>query len=329
MKTVSFFVLVLFVALLACGSAFSTPRYPDGCNIMPQKDNLGNAIVLCDNPNNLQVATKDQPQYNRKNEVEGCQYEVAENGKNKYYITNYKEGNANSVSTQCPGTDNTLGLDGRKRGSPAHSHPIKNMDGKRLSALWPSNADVLSALLKGENVVRINAQPQNPKARNAAILYDIYGRKCWLLGKDDKREKEIMLSNYYDGKTADGGICWQANKKDNGCYRVENLPDPLTYQGDKDAFYSRYGHNAFNPNDTEKLIAYAKKFKRKKESGGDGNTAQPVDLSQLNHDNLSGDWDCCRCENPDDRDFRCKKCGKIPKWLAPKPDEEFLQWLKK
>ena len=137
-----------------------------------------------------------------------------------------------------------------------------------------------------------------------------------------------MLSNYHDGKTTNGEICWQADKKDNGCYRVENLPDPLTYQGDKDAFYSRYGHNTFNTNDTEKLIAYANKFKRKEERGGDGNAAQPVDLSRLNRNNPNGDWDCCKCENPDDCDFRCKKCGKMSKWLAPHKDKDFEQMLR-
>ncbi len=53
------------------------------------------------------------------------------------------------------------------------------------------------------------------------------------------------------------------------------------------------------------------------------------DLHSRSCDNPNGDWDCCKCENPNDSDFYCKKCGKLSKWLAPKPDLEFLQWLKK
>jgi len=249
------------------------PQY-GGCDILPQKDNRGNHIVLCDNPNKLQVATKDQPQYNLENEVEPCQYEIVVNGEKKYYLTNYNEGNADSVSSQCADTDKTLGIDGSRRGSPAHSHPIQvTKEGERLSSLWPSNADVLSSLLKGERVVRINAAQQNPKLKNAAILYDIYGRKCWELGEDGKYKREIMLTNYGE-KNSDGKICWQLDKNDNACHRVENIPDPRAYQGDRESFYNTYGHNAFNPADTEKMIKYAEKFKANNETD-DVKSAKP------------------------------------------------------
>lgn len=59
-----------------------------------------------------------------------------------------------------------------------------------------------------------------------------------------------------------------------------------------------------------------------------------ADMNSSNHNNNNpsgdcGDWDCCKCENPDDRDFCCTKCGKMSKWLAPHRDKEFEQWLKK
>lgn len=54
-----------------------------------------------------------------------------------------------------------------------------------------------------------------------------------------------------------------------------------------------------------------------------------ADMNSTDSNNPSGDWDCCKCANPDDCDFFCKRCGKMSKWLAPEPDLEFLQWLKK
>lgn len=39
------------------------------------------------------------------------------------------------------------------------------------------------------------------------------------------------------------------------------------------------------------------------------------------------DFDCCKCEVPDDRDFLCQKCGKMSKWLAPHKDKEFERML--
>ena len=72
-------------------------------------------------------------------------------------------------------------------------------------------------------------------------------------------------------------------------------------------------------------------LKRAEGQGGSKPSLQKkqADMNSPDHDNTSGDWDCCKCENPDDCDFRCKKCGKMSKWLAPEPDLEFLQWLKK
>lgn len=56
------------------------------------------------------------------------------------------------------------------------------------------------------------------------------------------------------------------------------------------------------------------------------NSASKVDSKQSTS---IGDWDYCRCDNPDDSDFSCKKCGKMSAWLAPKHDLEFLQSLNK
>ena len=57
-----------------------------------------------------------------------------------------------------------------------------------------------------------------------------------------------------------------------------------------------------------------------------------ADMNSPNRNNPSGDlddWDCCKCANPDDRDFYCQKCGKMSSWLAPREDPKFLEFLTK
>ena len=41
------------------------------------------------------------------------------------------------------------------------------------------------------------------------------------------------------------------------------------------------------------------------------------------------DFDVCKCENPDNKDFQCQKCGKMSSWLAPHRDKEFEQMLRR
>ena len=54
-----------------------------------------------------------------------------------------------------------------------------------------------------------------------------------------------------------------------------------------------------------------------------------TNLHALDRNIPSNDWDCCKCATPDDKDFYCQKCGKMPSWLAPREDPEFLQSLMK
>lgn len=54
-----------------------------------------------------------------------------------------------------------------------------------------------------------------------------------------------------------------------------------------------------------------------------------ADMNSSNHNSPSDDWDCCKCANPEDRDFYCTKCGKISRGFAPHVDKEFEQMLKR
>lgn len=54
-----------------------------------------------------------------------------------------------------------------------------------------------------------------------------------------------------------------------------------------------------------------------------------ADMNSSNRNSPSDDWDCCKCANPEDRDFYCTKCGKISKGFAPHVDKEFEQMLKR
>ena len=54
-----------------------------------------------------------------------------------------------------------------------------------------------------------------------------------------------------------------------------------------------------------------------------------TNLHALDRNIPSDDWDCCKCANPEDRDFYCTKCGKISKGFAPHVDKEFEQMLKR
>ena len=49
--------------------------------------------------------------------------------------------------------------------------------------------------------------------------------------------------------------------------------------------------------------------------------------SKSNDVSYNPDFDVCKCAVPDDRDFRCKKCGKMSKCLAPYRDKEFERML--
>ena len=64
-----------------------------------------------------------------------------------------------------------------------------------------------------------------------------------------------------------------------------------------------------------------------------GQSATPIGTESIKSkfSDVSGgsDFDGCKCEAPDDRDFCCRKCGKISKWLAPHRDKDFEQMLKK
>ena len=54
-----------------------------------------------------------------------------------------------------------------------------------------------------------------------------------------------------------------------------------------------------------------------------------ADMNSSNRNSPSDDWDCCKCANPEDRDFYCTKCGKISRGFAPHVDKEFEQMLKR
>ena len=65
-----------------------------------------------------------------------------------------------------------------------------------------------------------------------------------------------------------------------------------------------------------------------------GKADASVDLSKFRKSKSSdvsddSDFDVCKCTNPEDSDFQCKKCGKMSKCLAPHGDKEFEGVLKR
>ena len=63
-----------------------------------------------------------------------------------------------------------------------------------------------------------------------------------------------------------------------------------------------------------------------------GKADASVDLSKFRKSKSSdvsddSDFGVCKCTNPEDSDFQCKKCGKMSKCLAPYRDKEFERML--
>ena len=70
---------------------------------------------------------------------------------------------------------------------------------------------------------------------------------------------------------------------------------------------------------TEKLVELIKEV----QGEADAAKSKSTDVSS------DSDFDVCKCANPDDSDFKCQKCGKMSKWLAPHRDKKFEQMLKR
>ena len=78
-----------------------------------------------------------------------------------------------------------------------------------------------------------------------------------------------------------------------------------------------------------KLKKLANEFLEGNFDGKDAEKKSESIKSKSNDVSDDSDFDVCKCENPDNKDFQCQKCGKMSSWLAPHRDKEFEQMLRR
>lgn len=121
-----------------------------GCKEVKDRD--GNDLVACNTADGAVAASKKNFG-GKPNEQGDCGYVLmGDDGQSMHYRKYGQEGDAGSISIECPPTDASLGAVATKENT-RHSHPKGGMvcrEGNRCSHAWFSNQDILSAIKSGE-----------------------------------------------------------------------------------------------------------------------------------------------------------------------------------
>lgn len=303
MRTLARFVLALFAVVLLSGSAYSSPpRHPGmtGVGENPQEGTASKQQIEAQAIQDLIQNAKDNLAFEKKWELDPLSRPkfnlISASDITKYrYTDRYLELGNTEVSNYFILQDDYVfrNLNGRFDKIPAGFI----WDGASISkavafvALEVGNTRYNSAIAEGLIHDYMYRNPQRYTQREADELFYDNLKRC----------NNPDALKMYKGVDLFGAESYlrHLNNQQQGYYDAftpefyaENLK---TFQGAKDSSLQK----------------------------------KQADMNSSNRNSPSDDWDCCKCANPEDRDFYCTKCGKISKGFAPHVDKEFEQMLKR
>ena len=305
MRTLARFVLALFAVVLLSGSAYSSPPRHPGVNWAQQNaDNLMCGIDPVCRMSKALITSEERI---------------------SKMMTAYKR-DSNALSRPNIGLISSSEVSGY----PYVDRYLTELDDKDISHYYILREDYKFEDLSGGSITIpagfIWDGASIPKVRGAIALEVGNTRYNSALGeglihdfmyRDPKRfSKEEADDLFYVNLVR----CRNANPI--AIYEAVKVAGGDSYQGHR----KRQDQGLYDVFTPEFYAENLKTFQGRKDSSLQKKQA---DMSSSNRNIPSDDWDCCKCANPEDRDFYCTKCGKISKGFAPHVDKEFEQMLKR